>query len=127
MNIETKIDQTAKIRTHTLSGLFEFDALYSSLEDIYDDSEFDPELNSIWDLTNLTGIQLIKPDQLKELVAFVSKERSQYGSIKTALVVSKKIDFGIAHVYELSLKSDSNNEVMVFRDINKALEWMKES
>jgi len=124
MTIETTIDSKTKIRTHTCTGFFEFEALYSALEDIYDDPEFDPDLNSIWDLTNLGGVQLITPDQLKELVAFVSKERSQYGSIKTALVVSKKIDFGIAHVYELSMKSESNNEVMVFMDIKKAIDWM---
>jgi hypothetical protein len=127
MKIETTIDQTAKLRTHTLSGTFEFDALYSTLEDIYDDPEFDPELNSVWDLTEVAGIQLIEPDQLKRVVAFVAKERSIHGSIKTALVVSKKIDFGIARVYELSLTANSNNDVMVFRDFEKALEWIKES
>jgi hypothetical protein len=127
MKIETTIDNKYKIRRHTLSGTFEFDALYSTLEDIYSDSEFDPELNSIWDMTNLAGIQLITPDQLKQVVAFVSKERSTYGLIKTALIVSKKIDFGIARVYELSMKSESNNEVMVFKDVEKAEEWIKES
>ena len=127
MTIETTIDEHAKIRTHTISGFFEFDVLYSALEDIYDDSEFDPDLNSIWDLTNVGGVQLITPDQLKELVAFVSQERSNYGSIKSALVVSKKIDFGIAHVYELSMKTESNNEVMVFMDFAKANEWVRET
>jgi hypothetical protein len=126
MNIKTNIDITAKIRIHTLSGIFEFDALYSAVEDIYDDSEFDPELNSIWDFTNVAGIQLIKPDQLKKLVDFVTSERSQYSSIKTALVVSKKIDFGIARVYEFSMKSGSNNEVMVFKDLIKAAEWIRD-
>jgi hypothetical protein len=126
MNIETTKDNKSKIRIHTLSGAFEFDALYSTLEDIYNDPEFDPELNSVWDMTNLAGLQLISPDQLKQLVAFVSKERSSYGLIRTALVVSKKIDFGIARVYELSMKSDSNNEVMVFKDMDKAMEWVTE-
>jgi len=127
MNIETTIDNKSKIRIHTLSGAFEFDALYSTLEDIYDDPEFDPDLNSVWDLTKLAGLQLLEPDQLKQLVAFVYKERTRYGAIKTALVVSKKIDFGIARVYELSMKSNSNNEVMVFRDVDKAMEWILES
>jgi hypothetical protein len=126
MNIETTIDNKSKIRIHRLSGAFEFDALYSSLEDIYDDPEFDPELNSVWDLTKLAGLQLLEPDQLKQLVAYVYKERSQYGAIKTALVVSKKIDFSIARVYELSMKSSSNNEVMVFKDVDKAMEWILE-
>jgi hypothetical protein len=127
MNIETTIDNKSKIRIHTVSGAFEFDALYSGLEDIYDDPEFDPELNSVWDFTKLAGLQLLEPDQLKQVVAFVYKERSQYSAIKTALVVSKKIDFSIARVYELSMKSNSNNEVMVFKDLDRAIEWVKES
>ena len=127
MNIKTEIDQKAKIRIHTLSGAFEFDMLYSALEDIYDDPEFDPELNSIWDFTRVAGLQLISPDQLNKVVAFIIKQRSQFGALKTALVVSKKIDFGLARVYELSLKSDENNEVMVFKEVDKAVEWIKES
>jgi hypothetical protein len=127
MNIETKIDHIAKIRIHTVSGDFDFDEIYHVVEEIYEDPDFDPELNSVWDLTNVFGLQLLEPDQLKKLVAFVAKERSLHGAIKTALVVAKKIDFGIAHVYELSLKSDSDNEVMVFKDLDKAIDWMKES
>jgi hypothetical protein len=127
MNIKTEINEKAKIRIHTLSGAFEFDALYGGLQDIYNDPDFDPELNSIWDMTKLAGLQLIEPDQLRTIVAFVMKQRSQHGTIKTALVVAKKIDFGIARVYELSMKSDSNNEVKVFKDVEKAKEWIRES
>lgn len=126
MKIETTINLKSKIRIHTLSGAFEFDALYSVLEDIYMDPEFDPELNSLWDMTSLAGLQLITPDELKKLVAYVSKERSQYGALKTAVVVSKKIDAGIARVYEMIMKSDSYNEVMVFKDRAKAEEWILE-
>ncbi len=127
MNIKTEINEQAKIRTHTLSGAFEFDALFGALKDIYNDPGFDPELNSIWDMTKLAGLQLISPEQLKDVVAYVTKVRSKHGSLKTALVVSKKIDFGIARVYELSMKPDSNNEVMVFKDVKKAEEWIRES
>jgi hypothetical protein len=124
MTIETNIDRKLNIRTHLVSGTFEFDALYSALEDIYDDAEYDPELNSIWDMRKLVGLQLIKPEQLKKLIEFVSKERSKYALIKSALIVSKNIDFGIARVYELSMKSGSNNEVKVFKDIDKAMDWI---
>jgi len=127
MNIKTEINEKANIRTHTLSGAFEFDALFSALQDIYSDPDFNPELNSIWDMTKLAGLQLISPEQLKDVVAYVTKVRSKHGSLKTALVVSKKIDFGIARVYELSMKSDSNNEVMIFKDVTKAEEWIRES
>jgi hypothetical protein len=90
MNIETKIDHIAKIRIHTVSGDFDFDEIYHVVEEIYEDPDFDPELNSVWDLTNVFGLQLLEPDQLKKLVAFVAKERSLHGAIKTALVVAKK-------------------------------------
>ena len=127
MRVETTFEKKSNVRIHTLTGAFEFDALLSTLEDIYGDPDFDPELNSVWDLTGVAGVQLITPDQMKELVIYVSSQRSQYEAIKTALVVSKKIDFGIARVYELSMKSDTNNEVMVFKDLDKAMEWIQES
>ena len=62
MKIVTTINKEAKMRTHTLSGEFDFDEIYRSIVGIYEDPEFEPDLNSVWDLTEVMGIQIIKPN-----------------------------------------------------------------
>jgi hypothetical protein len=125
MKSETKISKKERLRLHTLSGDFDFEDLFKELKKVYDEPGFDPELNSVWDFTKVENIEKVSSDQIQKIVAFVSWKRSKYGAMRTALVVSSKIHYGIARMYELSLESASKNEIMVFKDIQEALEWIK--
>jgi hypothetical protein len=91
---------------------------------VYDDKNFDPDLNSVWNLIDVNAIEKIGTDQIQKVVAYVSWKREKYGSMKTALVVSNKIHYGIARMYEQSLEASSMSEIMVFRDFESAIEWI---
>ena len=114
-----------KLRVHTLSGQFNYDKLFTELKSVYDDPNFDPDLNSVWDLSEVSEIEKVTPEQIQKIVSFVSWKRSKYGGMKTALVVSSKIHYGIARIYELSMESASKNNIMVFKDLGQAIEWIK--
>ena len=124
MKLETKINKESKYRIHTLTGEFDFDALFEFLVGVYDDPNFDPDLNSVWNLTALDGIEKTGTDQIQKIVAYVSWKRQKYGSMKTALVVSSKVHYGIARMYEQSLEAASKSEIMVFKDLESALQWI---
>jgi hypothetical protein len=70
------------------------------------------------------GIENIATDQIQKIVAYVSWKRETYGGMRTALVVSTRIHYGIARMYEQSLEASSKSEIMVFRDLNSALQWI---
>jgi hypothetical protein len=125
MNIKTEINEKENIRIHTLTGEFDFDSLFQHLEDIYNDPNFDPALNSVWDLTKVEGIQKINSDLLERIVAYVNRKRSKHGKMRTVIVVSKKVDFGIARMYEQKLEATGMSEISVFKDLNNALAWIK--
>jgi hypothetical protein len=46
------------------------------------------------------------------------------GKSKAALVVSGDFEFGLSRMYEIFLESKTSNDVMVFRDIQKAMAWV---
>jgi len=125
MKVDSEVFPREKYRIHRLSGEFDFELIRNNLISVYSDPEFNPEFNSIWDLRQMENLQKISKEEIEWIVSFVRNQRSIYGKIKTALVVSEKLHFGIARIYEMSLQKDSNNEVMVFKDIEKALSWMK--
>ena len=104
---------------------FSFDELFQSLVDVYNDPDFDPDLSSIWDFTAVEDLQKINADEINKIVSYVSWKRSAHSKIRTAIVVSKKIDFGLARMYEQEMEAASQNEINVFRDLNSALEWLK--
>jgi hypothetical protein len=124
MKLVTEINKKSKFRIHTFTGDFDFDALFEALVGIYDDKNFDPNLNSVWNLTDVEGIERTATDQIQKIVAYVSWKRAKYGSMKTAIVVSSKIHYGIARMYEQSLEAASKSEIMVFRDLDSALQWI---
>jgi hypothetical protein len=124
MILETEINEEAGFRIHTLTGDFEFEAVFEALVGVYDDKDFDPDLNSVWDLIDVKGIEKTGADQIQKIVAYVSWKREKYGTMKTALVVSSRIHYGIARMYEQSLEAASKSEIMVFRDLESAIQWI---
>jgi len=124
MKLDTKLNEKSKYRIHRLTGEFIFDDLFEYLVNVYDDKNFDPNLNSVWNLTDVGGIEKISTDQIQKIVAYVSWKREKYGSMKTALVVSSRINYGIARMIEQSLEAASKSEIMVFRDLESALDWI---
>ena len=125
MKIEVlKIDKQ-NLRLHTLSGDFNFDYLFQSIVDIYNDHKFNPHLSSVWDFTNVKQIQNISLEQLEKIAAYVTWKRNKLGKIKTAIVVSEKVDFGLARIYEQEMEAANQAEINVFRNLDLAIEWIK--
>jgi len=125
MKISTELNKKENIRIHTLSGKFNFDELYNALYDLYNDPGFDPKLNSLWDVRNVDATNIVSTYQIEKIVRFVSQKRGSKQTIKIAVVVSTKFDFGLARMYEQKQESVSDNEIQVFTDINKSIEWIK--
>jgi hypothetical protein len=124
MTLETEINEESNFRIHSLTGNFEFDELFEALVGVYDDENFDPDLNSVWDLIDVKGIEKTSTEQIQKIVAYVSWKREKYGGMKTALVVSNRIHYGIARMYEQSLEAAAKSEIMVFRDLESAIQWI---
>ena len=124
MNLETTINEKSGFRIHTLTGEFDFDGLFESLIGVYDDINFDPKLNSVWNMIDVDGIEKISTYQIQKIVAYVSWKREKYGNMKTAIVVSTRTHYGIARMYEQILEAASKSEIMVFKDLDSALQWI---
>jgi hypothetical protein len=112
------------IRIHTLTGEFNFDYLFQSIVDVYNNQDAKHGLNSIWDFSKVKNIQKITLEQLKKIVAYVAWKRTKMGRIKTALIVSEKVDFGLARIYEQEMESATQADIHVFYSIEEAIKWI---
>ena len=123
--IETMTIKEQKIRIHTLTGEFNFEYLFQSIFDIYNDPDFDPQFQSVWDFSQVKQMQAISFEQLEKIVAYVVWKRTKFCKIMTAIVVSEKIDFGLAQMYEQEMEAANQAEINVFRKVDTAIEWIK--
>lgn len=120
MKIKTEINQKKNVRVHIVSGEFDLDSLFESLAEMYSSLPLQADMNVLWDLRAAEGVGLADSDQLTKVVGLVSDKWGTEGNNKAALVVSRKVDYGLAKLYG----RQSSSDVRFFRDIKKAVRWI---
>jgi hypothetical protein len=124
MQFATSINSAQQMRCHALSGEFDMNRLLAELTGFYDSSEYDPEMNVLWDLRRLDGLADLATAELSRLVTLVSRRWVSRQPRRAALVVSRMVDFGIARMYEMRMESVSRQEIRVFTDFEQARQWL---
>ena len=122
MAIKTRIDPDTGLRRHEVQGKFMLADIRQTLEAIYSRPGFRPDANVLWDLRD--GTPDFSTDDVRQLAEFVAENWGPRGRSKAAFVVSSDYQFGMSRMYEMLLKSQSRNALMVFRDIDDAERWL---
>lgn len=126
MEFDTRIDKSANLRIHKVSGTVTVADLVAKLKELYSSPTFEPDMNVLWDLRD-ARIESAKSPEIDDLSLFVAGHWATSGKSKAALVVSGDFEYGLSRMYEVFLESKSPNDVMVFRNIEKAMAWVKSS
>jgi hypothetical protein len=122
MAIKTRIDPDTGLRRHEVQGKFMLADIRQTLEAIYSRPDFRPDANVLWDIRD--GTPDFSTDDVRQLAEFVAENWGPGGRSKAAFVVSSDYQFGMSRMYEMLLKSQSRNALMVFRDIDDAERWL---
>lgn len=124
MEITTEINKEKNIRRHIVKGTIDRSEFIQSLKEIYNSSDFDPKMNALWDLQEADFSDVFSED----ITAFIDSFDRKWGcgeEIKIALVVSSDLSYGMSRMFEIMRGNLTSNEIVVFRDINKAKEWIE--
>jgi hypothetical protein len=124
MKIKTEINQKKNIRVHIVSGHFDIESLFESLNEMSTRLPLHADMNVLWDLRATEGIGSLASDQLNKVIWLVGKKWGTGGRNKAALVVSQQVDFGLARMYEQEMENQSSSKIRVFKDIKKAAQWI---
>lgn len=90
---------------------------------LYQDPDFRKNYSKLVDLRSSKSTER-SMGALKEVADMVKQYHSKRSErTKTAIVAPHDLYFGLARTYEL-ISDESPEEVMVFRDVDKALEWL---
>ena len=124
MDVITEIDYQNKIRKYRVIGSVTYEGLKSYLLEMYDAPDFDNSLYSLWDLSHAEGIDNLTTEEIRVLVLLVGSKWNTSSRVKSALVVSRELEYGLARMYEIQLSAASDNEIRVFKDLEEATRWI---
>jgi hypothetical protein len=123
MILTTNIDKEANLRLHTVTGAVEKDAVLARLSEIYSRSDFDPDMNVLWDLRE-ADLSSFSSADIETVRDFVGERWGTGGTSRAALIVSRDVDFGLSRMYQMLLEGYTSSSVQVFRDYDEAFNWI---
>jgi len=125
MDIQTKIIPEHNLRKHMIVGVINVMDLRKMLKEFYESPEFDLTMNAIWDLS-AADFSKVSTNQVRALADMVYHYWGQSGRSRSALVVTKNLDFGLSRMYEMLVAKSGESQVGVFRTMEEAERWIKE-
>lgn len=123
MAIRTEADPEAGIRRHIVSESLTLADFRAELDVVYAQPEMH-RLGPLWDLRE-ARIDMTSAE-MRQIADFIGKRWHAPESVRAALVVSQDYDFAMSRMLEMLLEGRSPNQVMVFRDVEAAEEWLRE-
>jgi hypothetical protein len=126
MEFLVHIDKKKNYRSHKITGLINATELYNLLSKFYKSSQFDPNMNSLWDLRE-ADFSAVTSDEVQSFVTIVKKYFGQEGQDnKAAIIVSSNFEYGIARMYEIPLSLGTSGNITVFKNYDDAENWLEE-
>ena len=124
MPILHTINKELGVVLSSLAGDISDADLLSSYKELYESECWQPGFHEIVDLRN-AQMGGVTSDGLRRVSSMVeSFTKGKCEEFKTAFIAPDDLPFGIARMYEV-LSSETPENVMVFRDLNKAFKWLE--
>jgi glutathionyl-hydroquinone reductase len=119
--IETKIDEEKDLTIQTVSGSFTVQDIFDELDRYYAGHA---TMLILWDITR-ADLSSWQADQIISLVKKAKGYSHLRADGKTAIVIRKNLNYGISRMFQSYAENDKIEfEIKVFRDIEKAKEWL---
>ena len=123
MPIHFYIDETKKLTIFKPIDVLQYDEVISAVKSFY---EGQPTENVLWDLTDITRIQLTS-EQVETIASFSLRSDGTRPKGKTAFVATEDVAFGLSRMFgTLSEVKEVPIQVSIFRSMEKAYQWLSE-
>ena len=104
-------------------GYVSKDELLSKLLEIYASSDFNPNMNTLWDV-RCADLKSVVMSDVVETVDFVQKRWEAGKPIRVAFLVASEMDYTLATMYETLLEGNTKLKNRIFRRFDEAMSWL---
>ena len=120
-----KVSENGLFFTISTEGDGDVEGIIAFLKDIISHPQWRPGNHILLDHRALK-IDAITESGIENVSAYFKSITDKLGNGKVALVMTRDIDFGIARAWENITAYDVDTKVYVFRELEKAISWLKE-
>ena len=121
--ITFRVETSLGIVVTTWKGKVSNADLISAYTKLFEDPAFQPGFHELLDVSEADMVE-VSGEGLRKLELFIeSQTPDSVGEFKTAVVAPEDLSFGLARMYGF-YSDDSSEAVRVFRDSEKALDWL---
>jgi hypothetical protein len=79
-------------------------------------------MSSLWDMSEAEIT--LSEEEIKALSALVGANWGKSGAVKSAIVVSEDLAYGLARMYQAHLSGSAPSPVLITRDLQEARRWL---
>jgi hypothetical protein len=119
MPADYRIDRDKHRVLSTATGPVSYEDFAGHMRRLKADKDFDPSFSQLLDFTGATEVSLTH-DQIYELAAHPVFSNDS----RRAFVTGKKVQFGIARVFQSYREARGERGIRVFSDMREAVEWL---
>ena len=122
MTVNTVVDKKALVVIRTVTGEITFEEIKSSYESVCSHSDFQENMNSIWDLRDADASKFGSQEVIKIARYFEiqTKNRAKY---KVAVIVSRDLEYGVSRKYQVAA-ADLPAKIGIFTNLEDAKKWV---
>ncbi|MBU4262466.1 MAG: hypothetical protein KKC76_11445 [Proteobacteria bacterium] len=120
-----EVSENGLFFTIITEGDGDVEGIIAFLKDIISHPQWKPGNNILLDHRALK-IDAITVSGIEDVSEYFKSIADKLGNGKVALVMNRDIDFGIARSWEIITGDDVDINVFVFRELEKAINWLKE-
>lgn len=132
-DVDITVDHNKKLIIRKAKGILTEEVLLKTVREIKEVPGFNPDYNILWELSEANFSENIKYNEIKRIKSEADRIFSalKRKDCKVAFYTGEGQDrdctFGLAMQYEAANAADSHlYKIQVFRDIEKALNWLEE-
>ena len=107
------------------SGALSFEEFAFVLETILTSKEYPVNINTIWDLREADFSSV--DSQFWERIIEYRKEFTERNNCRSAMIVSKDLQYGMSRMFEITSEGNIPQQVRVFRDFSEGENWILET
>jgi len=123
MPIKKHTDPSTDLTTFTCEGHITLKAVADAMRCLYDGIDGPTTRMVLWDLSK-ASTENLSVDELDDIAQLRLENKIPMTNGKTAVVAPNDLDFGMVRMFQAKT-AGTPRYLMVFRTLEKAMEWMK--
>jgi phosphopantothenate synthetase len=125
MAIDIRYENGKRFLTVVVKGQLSHEEYKTTMDRITQSEQYPADINALWDVRD-QDFRNVTASTVKSIIA-ISRQYSERGSSRVAIIVKDNLAFGMMRMYELTRKNeeyDLSQIHMVFKDYSEGEKWL---